>query len=582
MSAVLLTVICLACFASGYLVYSKWLATRIYQLNPNAVTPAHQLRDDIDYIPTNKFILWGHHFTSVAGVAPIIGPAIALYWGWLPGLLWVVLGTIFAAGAHDFGAIVLSLRHKGQSIGGLANQIIGGRAKVLILFIILLLVLVVNAVFAWVVANLLINFPATVIPTLIQIPFAMWLGYQVYKRQRKIFLPSLLTITLVCIIAVVCSQVDALQLDLVAGLNAIGLSSLFGLQAKSLAFAIWIGLIMAYIYFASTLPVWKLLQPRDYLNAKLLLIGLVILYAGVFISNPTLSAPAINTQATDLSWWPFLFITIACGAISGFHSLVGSGTTSKQIDKEPDARFVGYSAALGEGVLAVIAIVAVATAFVVPSDYFTVYSSFASASDNAMSTFVEGAARLAHGVGVSLEIGRTIVALIIISFAATTLDSSMRIMRYIVGELGTEYRIPWLTHKHKATMVSVLACAALIFLPPGPHGLGSGGYLLWPLLGTTNQLLAGITLLLLTLWLRSLNRNIFPTLIPMIFVLTVTLWAMIQQVVFVWSGLSGLPANIICFVLGALILAFAVWILMEAFYHLRRPTEQIQFDKLLD
>ena len=186
MNAIAVASIGLFIFILGYRFYSKFLAEKIFRLDPNFVTPAHRFKDDVDFVPTNKFVLWGHHFTSVAGAAPILGPAIAVYWGWLPAILWVVFGTIFAAGVHDFGTLVLSVRNKGQSIGTLAHRLIGQKAKILFLFIILILVLMVNAVFAWVIANLFIKFPASVLPIFIQIPLAVWVGHAVYKRKQKV------------------------------------------------------------------------------------------------------------------------------------------------------------------------------------------------------------------------------------------------------------------------------------------------------------------------------------------------------------------------------------------------------------
>ncbi len=342
MSGIWLALIGGIIFFLGYKYYSKFIAEKIYRLDPNYTTPAHQYKDGVDFVPTNKFVLWGHHFTSVAGAAPIVGPAIAVYWGWLPALVWVLLGTVFAAGVHDFGTLVLSVRNKGQSIGTLANKLIGQRAKILFLFIILLLVLMVNAVFAWVIANLFISFPASVLSVFIQIPLAIWIGYSVYKRKGSMLLPSIVALAVMYLAAIVASYVPALQIDLVRYFGGEGATALFGMSATSMAFLVWIVVLMVYVYIASTLPVWKLLQPRDYINSHQLIVGLGLLYLGLLFTNPEITAPVTNSQANDVSWFPLLFITIACGAISGFHGLVSSGTSSKQLDKETDARFVGY------------------------------------------------------------------------------------------------------------------------------------------------------------------------------------------------------------------------------------------------
>ena len=562
MNSILIAVIGIISLALGYRFYSKFLAEKIFRLDPDYVTPAHRYQDGVDFVPTNKFVLWGHHFTSVAGAAPILGPAIAVYWGWLPAFLWVILGTIFAAGVHDFGTIVLSVRHKGQSIGTMAHRLIGQRAKILFLFIILILVLMVNAVFAWVIANLFITFPSSVIPVFIQIPLAVWIGHAVYKRQKKMLVPSLIALAIMYGTAVISSKVGFLQIDLVGYMGGEGGSGLFGLGSVATAFFIWIIILMVYVYIASVLPVWKLLQPRDFINSHQLVVGLGILYAGLLFTNPTITAPVTNITP-DVSWFPLLFITIACGAISGFHGLVSSGTTSKQLNNETDARFVGYLGATGEGILALISIIAVITLFPTKADFLATYSSFAEASSSGLGVFVEGASQLAQGLMIPGDVATTIVSIIIVSFAATTLDSAVRLMRYIIAELGVEYKLPAIEKKHVATSIAVISSAALVLLPEGPQGFGSGGYLLWPLFGTANQLLAGISLLLIAVWLRRLGRNYWVALIPMIFVMFMTLWAMFQQVFFEWS-FAGSDSNMLLFVLGAIIFVFAIWISITA------------------
>ncbi|WP_170006100.1 carbon starvation CstA family protein [Bacillus fonticola] len=564
MQGIYLAIFGMVVFILGYRFYSKYLAEKIYRLDPNYVTPAHQYKDGVDYVPTNKWVLWGHHFTSVAGAAPILGPAIAIYWGWLPALLWVTLGTVFAAGVHDFGTLVVSARNKGHSIGTLADKFIGQRAKVLFLFIILLLVLMVNAVFAWVIANLFITFPASVISVFIQIPLAVWIGYRVYKRQGGMLIPSIVALAVMYVAAVVSSYVPVLQIDLVQYFGGEGATGLFGMSATSLAFFVWIIVLMIYVYIASTLPVWKLLQPRDYINSHQLVVGLLILYLGLFFANPEVTAPMTNPNANDVSWFPLLFITIACGAISGFHGLVSSGTSSKQLDKETDARFVGYLGAIGEGALALIAIIAVITFFPSLDDFTATYSSFTAASGAGLGTFILGAGQLAEGIGIPSMVASTIVSVIVVSFAATTLDSSVRLMRYIIAELGEEYKVKAITGKHVATTIAVVSSAALTLLPQGPKGFGSGGYLLWPLFGTSNQLLAGISLLLIAIWLKNLGRNYMPAFIPMVFLMFMTLWAMVTQVFTTWFPFGGTDSSWLLFIFGAIILVFTIWIMLTA------------------
>ncbi|SDJ11004.1 carbon starvation CstA family protein [Natribacillus halophilus] len=550
-------------FALGYFYYSKFVAKKIYRLDPDFVTPAHQFNDGVDFVPTKRSVVWAHHFTSIAGAAPIMGPAIAVYWGWLPAFIWVVLGTVFAAGVHDFGAIVLSVRNKGRSIGTLADRLIGRRAKMLFLFIILILVLMVNAVFAWVIANLFVTFPASVLSIFIQIPLAVIIGLYFLRRGKGLLFPSIIAIIIMYGTAVLASGIPALQIDLVSYFGGENTTVAFGLDAVSMAFFIWIVILMAYVYIASTLPVWKLLQPRDYINAHQLIIGLALLYLGLLFTNPEVNAPVART-VDDVSWFPLLFITIACGAISGFHSLVSSGTTSKQLNKETDARVVGYGGATGEGILALLSIVAVVTLFSSQEEFVATYSSFTTANEIGLNNFIEGAGNLANGLLIPEAVAQTIVAVIVVSFAATTLDTAVRLMRYIISEIGREYKAFALTKKHVATAIAVGSSMALVLMPGDERGFGAGGYLLWPLFGTSNQLLAGIALLLITIWLRRQGRNFLVTFIPMVFLLFMTLWAMISQVWGQWAW-YGDEANILLFVLGAIILIFAVWICLEAY-----------------
>ena len=485
---------------------------------------------------------------------------------------------MLAAGVHDLGTLVLSVRNEGQSIGTLAQRLIGKRAKVLFLFIILILVLMVNAVFAWVISNLFITFPASVLSIFIQIPLAVWIGYSTYRGEGNMLWPAVGALAAMYAAAVAASYVPVLQIDVVQYFGGAEQVVAMGLSGTSMAFLIWILVLMSYVYVASTLEVWKLLQPRDYINSHQLLLGLGILYLGLFFSNPEVTAPAINATSggeAAASWFPLLFITVACGAISGFHGLVSSGTTSKQLDTEPDARFVGYLGAVGEGALALITIIATVTVFQNEGAFLRTYGSFAEASSGGLAAFVRGAAELATGLWIPAEAARTIIAVIVVSFAATTLDTSVRLMRYIIAELGAEYEVPSLTGTHTATALAVGASAALVLLPEGPKGFGSGGYLLWPLFGTSNQLLAGISLLLISIWLKKRGRNPIYTLAPMVFLLFMTFWAMIEQVFGEWSGWGPeSDGNLLLFGFGAIILGFAVWIVLEAVRAWRVGKEQ--------
>jgi carbon starvation protein len=493
----------------GWFVYSKFIAEKIYQLQADFVTPAHELNDGVDYHPTNKYVLWGHHFTSVAGAAPIVGPAIAVYWGWVPAVLWVTIGTIFFAGVHDFGAIWASARHKGKSIGALSEEVIGRRTRALFMVVIFLVLLMVNAVFGVVIAGAFVGTPGAVFPAWSAIVVALIIGQLLHRKW------SLGLLSVVGVIALYGSIMVGSQLPIELP------ESLFGLTAN----ANWIIILFIYAAIASMLPVWVLLQPRDYINGIQLIVGLVLLYGAVFVSMPDISAPAFNDRMPEdaPSLVPLLFVTIACGAVSGFHGIVSSGTTSKQLDKETDARFIGYLGAVGEGSLALITLVAVSSAALAatPEIWHELYDRYGTAG---ASTFIKGGAQMiTNGWGIPTGVSQTLLATMVVLFAGTTMDSGVRLQRYIIQEWGDIYNIPVLRKGVLATLVAVACCLALAFGAGGASG--SGGLIIWPLFGSTNQILAGLTLLVITVMLIKLGRPAKYTMIPMIFVLITSSWA---------------------------------------------------------
>src|SRR5680860_48209 len=412
-------------FWLGYRYYAGYLAKHTYALDANFVTPANEFSDGIDFVPTNKHVLFGHHFTSVAGAAPIVGPAIAVFWGWGPALAWIVLGTIFAAGVHDFGSIAVSLRHRAKNIGTIAADVISKRARTLFLLIIFFLLTLVNAVFAVVIASLFVANPGAVIPIFVEIPLAIFIGQYIYKTRSAALVPSILGVIGLYLLIWVGQQYPV---DIAPVADA------FGMEPRTL----WAVILFAYTFVASRLPVWMLLQPRDYINSHQLFIALGVIGLGMLVGWEKIVAPVVNDVPDGSpAMFPFLFITIACGAISGFHSLVSSGTTAKQIDKETDARYVGYMGAVGEGSLAVGAVLAV-TAGVVATrgDWNELYPDFATASGGAVGNFVNGVGAFANNLGVPLELGVIFAAGVVISFAATTMDTGVRLQRYIVQEIA--------------------------------------------------------------------------------------------------------------------------------------------------
>ncbi len=552
MNGILLAVIGLTAFVLGYRFYSKYVAERIYRLDPNFRTPAHEFEDGRDYVPTNKHVLWGHHFTSVAGAAPIVGPAIAIFWGWLPAVLWVVFGTIFFAGVHDFGTLWISSRHKGRSMGAIAEDQIGARSRTLFMLIIFVLLMMVNAVFAIVIARLLVSFPGAVIPVWLQIPVAMTVGYVIHRKGGGLLIPSIAALVTLYLLIWVGSMVPLEFSE----------TTFIGLPNH----ATWVLILFVYAGIASLLPVWLLLQPRDYVNSHQLFVALAILYLGVLFSNPTMAAPMLNANPTGAPpLIPVLFITIACGAISGWHGMVSSGTSSKQLNKETDARFVGYAGAVGEGVLALGAILATGAGLAATqADWGAIYTDWGAASGGAAGNFVSGFAALAGGIGIPAELASVLGAVVVIMFAATTMDSGVRVQRYVLSEIGQIAKIKFLQKGAPATTVAVLACLVLAFgaQPPGVE-IGGGGLVIWPLFGTTNQLLAALSLLCITLFLKRLGRNFLPALIPMVFLLVVTIAAMSISIL-QWLGITSDAPNYLLGIMGVLILFSALWMLVEA------------------
>lgn len=510
MNALILMVVGLAAMFTGYRFYSLYIAKHILKLSDDFKTPAHEFQDGVDYVPTNKYVLWGHHFTSVAGAAPIVGPAIAVIWGWLPAFIWVVLGTVFLAGVHDMAAIWASVRNRGQSMGAVAGAVVGHRAKSVLMIVVFLLLMMVNTAFGVVIAGLMISNPTAVIPVWGALVVAAVIGQCIYRYKM-----SLVWVSIVGVLALYSLIYVGTLMPIVIPDGAF-----FGLPAKTT----WILILYVYAFIASMLPVWVLLQPRDYINGLQLFIGLAILYASVLMLQPEMVAPMLNDDvpADTPSIIPLLFVTIACGAISGFHGLVSSGTTSKQIDKEKDVRFVGYFGALGEGMLALATIIAVCAGFSSLDAWKEIYQSYGQGGAGA---FVQGGATIVNlGVGISPTISQTILAVMVALFAGTTMDTGVRLLRYIFQEWGEMYNIQPMKKGLFATSFAVLACLLLTF---GQGSDGSGGLLIWPLFGTTNQLMAGLTLLIISVMLLKKGRAVYYTLIPMVFLLFMTLIALI-------------------------------------------------------
>jgi carbon starvation protein len=553
--AIVVFVAVLSLFALAYRFYASYLAEKVYALDPDFVTPAHEFEDGVDYVPTNKHVLFGHHFTSIAGAAPIVGPSIAVVWGWLPALMWIVAGTIFAAGVHDTGSLVVSVRNKATNIGTLAQSVINPRSRTLFLAIIFFLLTLVNAVFGIVIGILFTSNPEAVIPITLEIPLAIFIGQYIRRTNTSALVPSIVGVIVLYALILVGKAVPV---------DITPLAENLGMSARTL----WILLLFAYGWIASRLPVWVLLQPRDYINSHQLFIALGVIGLGVIIGFDTIAAPAFNSVGGSRNWFPFLFVTIACGAVSGFHSLVSSGTTSKQLDRDTDAKYVGYMGSLGEGSLALGAVLATTAGIgIVGLDWNEQYADFATASDGALGNFVQGVAGFANNLGVPVEYGTIFAAVVVISFAATTLDTGIRLQRYIIQEIGEIVDNRTLSQNiNLATTLAVLFPLGLALAPSG--GDAGGGTLafgrLWTLFGTTNQLTAGLALAVIAVWVTKAGRSAMAQIVPLAFLLFMTVWALVINLrEFVSTG-DWLLAP-----LDLVILLLAGWLIVEAVLAIR-------------
>ena len=602
-------------FIVAYHTYGRWLSKRIFRLDPDAPVPSKQLRDDVDFVPTKKEVIFGHHFTSIAGTGPIVGPAIAVFWGWLPALLWVVFGSIFIGAVHDFGALVISLRNRGQTVGDIAGRMISPRAKILFLLVLFFALTIVIGIFGLVIAVIFSRYPASVLSVWIEIPIAVFIGFWVFKRGGNLLVSSLVALGILYLCVVIGAQWLPISLPSIAAFGAYG-SPL----------VLWTVILLVYCFIASVLPVWVLLQPRDFINSHQLIVAMGLLILGLVVAGITGkadlagSAPAIaqNIPADAPPIWPFLFITIACGACSGFHCLVSSGTSSKQVACETDAQYVGYGAMLLEGALATVVILAccAGVGMGVDANVIDPATNLAQLDPETKSpitthvtgreawrskyqaeilpvldaetgqqvidpvtgkgktvggwanlglpqkvgAFVEGGANFIAALGIPPKFAIAIIAVLVASFAATTLDTATRLQRYVIQELSRTVRVPVFTNKYAATALAVIGGGAVAMISAPGKGPGTGGLLLWPLFGATNQLLAGLALMVLFFYLWRRGLPVWFVVPPLLLMFVMPGWAMVHQIVY--DFLPNQKWHLLAF--GVAIVALQLWMVIEA------------------
>jgi len=522
MSGVMLMLVSFLLFLLAYIFYGGWLAKQ-WGIDPQAKTPAHELYDGIDYVPAKAPVLLGHHFASIAGAGPINGPILAAVFGWLPVTLWIVIGNIFIGSVHDFGSLVASIRHKGLSIGGIIDANVGRAAKRLFLLFSWLTLVLIIAAFANIVADTFVSTPEAATASLLFIPLAMVFGFAIYRRNAPLIVSTVVGVALLAL--------------------CIWLGVVFPLKLSKQA---WLIILSLYIVVAAILPVWMLLQPRDYLNSFLLYAMILGGFIGVLLYHPRIAMPAVTAfkHPTQGYLFPMLFITIACGAISGFHSLVASGTTAKQIDKEGDAKVIGYGGMLIEGALAILATL---TAVYLTSDGYAELL-----KGGPVNVFSTGLATFMTSFGVDATMGKTFTALAVSAFALTTLDTAGRLGRFAFQEFfqetsATESSTSGTSILSNRYVASVITIGVSIYLAFTSWGL------IWPMFGSANQLLAGVAFLAVAAWLANKGMNNKMLIAPMIFMFVVTLTAL---VFLIKSNIA--KGNYILVFFGALLFVLAI------------------------
>ncbi|MDJ0625989.1 MAG: carbon starvation protein A [Candidatus Caenarcaniphilales bacterium] len=506
MEIIVLLIAAIVFYIVGYKTHGRHISINL-EVNSKEPTPAHLKKDGVDFVPAKLPILFGHHFASIAGAGPIVGPIIASGFGWFPVYLWLLIGAVFIGGVHDYTSIIASVRHEGKSIGEIIERYIGINGRRLFLAFAWSTLILVIAVFINIVADTFVRTPSAATSSLLFMLVAIVFGITSFKFRISTIKASFIAVPLLFF--------------------SVYIGNLFPLNINK---ETWQLIMFGYIFIASVTPVWLLLQPRDYLNSFLLYALMIGAFVGIFFASPNLHLPAFTSfSVKNLGYlFPVLFVTVACGAISGFHSLVSSGTTSKQLNKMVDAKRVGYGGMLLEGILAVLALFAVAS--LKPSEFDKFYE-----LQLFVPAFAEGIGRFIESipiVNISLDSARTFTSLAVSAFALTTLDTSTRLARFLFQESTDNPQENNTVTKNKkgslfqnrffATFITVLLGALLTF-----SGQSAS---LWPIFGSANQLLAAFALLSITTWLAHQKFPYFFTLIPTIFMFTVTSMALITLI----------------------------------------------------
>lgn len=522
MSGIVLLFVGAVVFALAYVVYGRYLQ-RLFGVDIDRKTPAHTRTDGVDYLPTRAPVLFGHHFASIAGAGPIVGPIAAVYFGWGPVVLWILVGCVFIGAMHDFAALFVSIRDKGRSIGHVIEEHLGYAGRQLFLLFSWAALLLVVAVFGVLVAGAFVESPSVATASLLFVLMAPLFGIAVHKRGVSVLRAS-------------CVFVPLIFAAIWVGMKLpLSLESMLGLENGEQAKLVWLGILAVYAFVASVLPVWIVLQPRDYLNSFLLYAMILLGVLGIVVAGPVLQAPAfkgwvVMKEGAPSHLFPILFVTVACGACSGFHALVASGTTSKQITTEKHILPVGYGSMLVEGLLAIMAVISVA--YLAGGDMEETIR-----MKKPVVAFAVGLAHFSARLGIPQDAGEGLFMLAISAFLLTTLDTATRLGRFAWQELflprhGDDKEVAGLhgavSNRFVATLLVLVGAGFLVMMKStAPDGTPIPGWkTIWPVFGASNQLLAALTLLVVTVILQKKKKNFLVTLVPMIFMMVVCLWAL--------------------------------------------------------
>lgn len=511
MNILIIAAVLIAWLIAGYIIYGGFISKKVLKIDDNRITPAVELQDGIDYSPAKKPLLFGHHFSSIAGAGPILGPMLGvLYFGWLGALLWIALGSVFLGAVHDFTSLMVSVHNKGRSLADVSEKTLGRKTKIIFSIFLWFALALVIAVFAVVASKTLVNQPEIVIPTFGLIFLAMLFGWLIYRKGMNIILGTIAALILLFLM-IYFGKSYPVELP----------AHLLGMSAQT----VWFFILIIYSLFASVLPVWFLLQPRDYISTWILFLGLGLGYIGLVAAKPSFHAPAfVSLSSKGGPIWPMMFVIIACGAISGFHSIVAAGTTSKQLPSESSGRLIGYGGMILEAALAgLVTFIAAGALIWDPSKAVNPlgYQYLIYQLDDPIKAFANGYGQIVSSLpAITLILGVFFAMVMLNSFVLTTLDTCTRLGRFITSEL-LGAKAPLFKDRWVAS-VFILIFASLLG--------ATGGYkALWPVFGASNQLVAALALLVVSSYLVGIKRPHKYTLYPAYFMLVTTLAALIYQ-----------------------------------------------------